>query len=156
RLKHGVGMAVSRVDDERVDTSVDECASAVQVVAARTNRGRHAQASKSIFVRVRILTTLVNVLDRDEAAENTFTVHNRKLLDAMLGQDLLGFVERGSFACSNQILRRHRLAQRTIEIALKLQITIRDDAYETLVLVDNRHAGDMKTVHERSGFTHRV
>src|SRR5206468_2559967 len=98
---------------------------------ASTPRSTSASAAS----RVRILTALVNVLDRDETFEGAGFVHNGQLLDAMLAEDAFGFVKRGAFACCNEVLRRHRFTQRTIEVALELEVAVRDDADEQIFFV---------------------
>ena len=60
-------------------------------------------------------------------------VHHRKLLDAMLAEDSLRFVERRADRRGDQTRRRHRVTHRTIEAALELQIAIGDDADEAII-----------------------
>ena len=70
----------------------------------------------------------------------------------MLAEYRLGFIERGADGRGHEILVRHRLAQRTIEVALELEITIGNDSDELPVAVYDRDAGDLEPLHQRDRF----
>ena len=99
----------------------------------------------------------MNVLDRDEALEHAAArrppAASRCDARARIRSASSSVVP--SRAVIEPVLR-HRLVQRPVEVALELQIAIRDDADEPFVVVDDRHARDAKTVHERRRFTHRI
>ena len=156
RSENGVRMTMRSVDDQRVDPRIDERACSRDVITARSDRRRDAQATELVLVRVGILTALVDVLDRDEAFEHTLAIHHGQLLDAVLPEDLLGLVERRAFVRRDQVAAGHRLAERPVELTLELQIAVGDDADELLVVVDDRHTGDAEALHECGGFAHGI
>src|SRR6185503_15542741 len=49
---------------------------------------------------------------------------------------------------SDQLVLRHYVANRTVELALELQVAVRDDADELPRPVDDRHAGDLEPHHQ--------
>jgi hypothetical protein len=96
-----------------------------------------------------VLSPLVNVLDRDQTAQQAVLVDDGELLDSMAAENPLRFVERGADRRRDQPLLRHDRSQRPVEVALELQITVRDDPDQTSILVDDRHTGDAESHHER-------
>ena len=120
-------MSMCGVDDQHVHPSIDQRTSACLVIR-RTNRGSHAKTAVLVLVRVRKLTPLVNVLYRDETAQISFAVHHRQFLDAVLTEYLLRFIQRRTHGRRHEILLRHRVLQRTIQIGFELKIAVRDDS----------------------------
>ena len=123
-------MAVRRIDDQHVDAGVDEPARALGGVLAAPHRGRHAQAAVLVLVGVGVLAALEDVLDGDEAPEHALGIHHRKLLDPVLGQDALGVIQTGADRRGHQVVLRHRLLDRLLEVPLELQVAVGDDADE--------------------------
>src|SRR5712692_45786 len=105
-----------------------------------------------ILVGVRVLPALKDVLDGDEALQDTVLVHDRELLDAMLRERLLGLVERRADGRGHQAIFRHGIADWAIELALELEVTVCDDADQPARVVDDRHARDPEPFHQ----LHRV
>ena len=75
---------------------------AIRIVAGRADRRRDPQPPVLVLVRVRVLAALVNVLDRDQSLQLPVRVHDRQLLDAMLAEDPLRFVERRAHGRGDQ------------------------------------------------------
>src|SRR5258707_12142080 len=113
-------MAVRRVDDQYIDSSVNERAGTIAIIR-RTDCRRDAEPAVLILVRVGKVSALVDVLHGDQAAQCSLLVHDGQLLDSMLAEYRLCFLERCADGSGNEILVRHRLPQRTIQIALELQ-----------------------------------
>ena len=103
-----------------------------------------------------MLTTLEDVLDRDEPLEHALRVHHRQLLDPVRGQDPLGVVEAGAHRRGDELLLGHRFADRLIEIPLELQIAVGDDADEPALSIHDRHARDLEPPHERVRLAQRT
>src|SRR6185503_5451885 len=122
---------------DRVDARVDECLGARQEISGRANRGGNSQSPELILIRVRILATLVNVLDRDQSLQHAAAVDDWQLLDTVARENSLGLVERRAFTRGDQSLLRHRFVQRPIEVPLELQITIGNDSDKTIRLVND-------------------
>jgi hypothetical protein len=66
RVDDRAGVAVGGVDDEHVDTPVDEGLAAIEHVGARAHRGGHPQAAPAVLGGVRVGDALLDVLDGDE------------------------------------------------------------------------------------------
>ncbi len=74
-------------------------------------------------------------------------VDDEQLFDAVLLQDALGFFERGADGDGDEIVLRHDVADRLIEVALEAQIAVGEDADEALA-ARHRQAGDPVLVHD--------
>ncbi len=137
-----------RVDDERVDAGVDQGLGASEVVAAGTDRRGHHQAAMMVLGRVRVGAALVDVLHGDEADQLPRLVDHGELLDPVLAHDLLRRVERSARRRRDQLVLGHRIGERAVELALELQVAVRDDPDERAGRVDDRHAADVEAAHE--------
>ena len=135
-----------RIDHQHIDAGIDQRASAIPIVR-RANRGSDAQSAVLILVRVGKIAALMNVFHRDQSAKHTLLIHHRQLLDAMLAEYRLGFVECSPDGGGDEILRGHRLAQWTIEIPLELEVAVGDDSDELSVAIHDRNAGDLEAPH---------
>ena len=89
-------MAVCRVDDENVGSRGRERLRALDRVRSDTDRGADAEPPERVLRRVGMLDPLLDVLDRDQPAKLPVRVDDRKLLDLVPVQDLLGLAERRS------------------------------------------------------------
>jgi hypothetical protein len=147
---------VSGVDDDRIDTGLDQCLRPDEIVARAPHRRRNPQSPVLVLVRVGILPAFVNVLHCDQTAQRARFVHDGELLDPMTREDLFRFVQRRTHRRRDEPVVCHRLAQRPVEIALELQVAIRDDADELSIVVHDRDARDPEPVHQCIGFAHRV
>ena len=140
-----------RVDDEDIHPCIHESPRAIAIVR-RADRRRYAESSVLILVRVREVAPLVDVLDGNQAAQNSLLVHYGQLLDPMLAEYRLRFVEGGADRRGDEVLRRHRFAERAVEIALELEIAVGNDSDELSIAIDDGNAGDLEALHERDGF----
>src|SRR4051794_37036535 len=131
------------VDHEHVHAGTDQLASTI-LELRRADCGRHTQTAVLVFVRVGKLAPLVDVLNRDETAELPVAIDYRELFDTMLAQDPLCLVERGTGRRGDEIAARHRIAKGAVEIALELQVPIRDDSYQSSGRVDHWNARDLE------------
>ena len=155
RLQHTVAVPVGGIDHENVNTRLNERAGAIEIVTACPNRGGHPQAPVPVLVGIGELPTLVNILDGNETLEQKVFIDDGQFLDAMSTQDLLGLIERCANRRGNEIVGRHHVAQRTVEIALKLQITVGKNTHQHAIPVDNRHTGDLEAHHKCNRFAQR-
>src|SRR5947208_33821 len=101
-----------------------------------------------ILVGVGMPPALEDVLDGDQALEDATLVHDRQLLDAVLGEDPLRIVETRAHRCGHQAILGHRVADRTIQLALELQVAVGDDAHEAPGVVYDRDARDAEPLHQ--------
>src|SRR5207237_6245446 len=137
-----------RIVYKHYDSGSDRRASSIAIIR-RADRCGDAEPPMLTLFRVREVAALMDVLDGYQSAQRSLLINHRQLLDAMLAEYRLGFIERSAYGRGDEILVRHRLAQRTIEIALELEITIGDDSDELPVAVYDRDAGDLEALHQR-------
>src|SRR5437773_13031 len=147
-VEHALGVAVRRVHHNHVAARVEQSPRAGERVGGAAYRRRHAQAAVLVLVGVGVLPALEDVLDGDEAFEDALLVDHGKLLDPVPGEDPLRLVERSADGRGDEPLLRHRGANRAVELALELQIAVRDDADQAPGVVHDRHAGDTEPLHQ--------
>src|SRR3989449_440248 len=90
----------------------------------------------------------IYVLDGDQTLEDAFVVHDRELLDAVLGEDPLRFVEPRADWRGHQTVLGHRVADRAVQLALELQVAVGDDAHQAPGVVHDRDARDAEPLHQ--------
>ena len=95
-VEHALAVAVGGVDDEQVDAGGDQRLGPLERVGADADRGGDPQATALVLGGGGVLGLLLDVLDRDEAAQRAGVVDDRQLLDAVLPEDVLGLLERGA------------------------------------------------------------
>src|SRR5256886_10934592 len=156
RIQHTVAVTMRRVDDNGVHTGIDERLGAYDEITGASNCRRDAKSPVLVLVRVGVLSSLVNVFDRDQAAQRATLVHDGQLLDAVTRQNLFGLVERRADRRRHQPVTLHCFAQLSIEIALELQVAICNNADELSVLIDDWDAGDAEAGHQGIRFAHGV
>ena len=102
--QHAFAVPVGGVDHEHVHAGVHQALRAAGGVGAAADGGGHAQPAVLVLVGVGMLAALEDVLDGDQALEHALGVHDRQLLDPVLGQDPLGLVEAGADRRGDQLL----------------------------------------------------
>src|SRR5579859_4844838 len=80
---------------------------ALEIVARCADGGSDAQAALIVFRRARVFELFLNVLDGNQALEVEVLVHDEQLLDAVLLQDALGFLERGADGHGHEVVLGH-------------------------------------------------
>ena len=100
---------------------------------------------------------LLDVLHRDEAAQEPVGVDERQLLDAVLLQHLLGLLERGAHLGGHEPVGRHELADRAVVVAgfAEPDVAVGEDADQAAGVVGDRHTAEPEAVHERLGVVER-
>ena len=135
-------MPVGGIDDDDIDAGLDQRGNALVGPFANADSGTDAQTFVRILARVGKLIRLLNVLDRDHAAQLEVVVDHENLLDAVLVQQADDLVFLGVLGDGDQApLRRHDLAYRRVEARLEAQVAAGHDA-DQLAAIDDRHAGD--------------
>ena len=118
-----------------------------------------AQRSRPAVVAggVRELLALLDVLHRDQPGEAAVVVDERQLLDAVALQDRLRLFERRADRRRAEVLGRHELRHRAVEVAAlaEADVTVRQDAHEAAVGVGDRHAREPEPVHQLLGIVQR-
>ena len=83
-------MSVSRIDDQHVSARSSQRFRALDRVGADTNRRTHTQSSALVLGRIRMLNLLLDVFDVIKPGQPAIGVDDRKLLDLVAMEDLLG------------------------------------------------------------------
>ena len=143
-----LGVAVRRVENERVRTRREKRASAFHDVLRHADGGGAEKTALGILRGVRILIGLFDVLDRDEAAEFEIAVDDRELLDLVAAEDVAGFHERGADGDRDEVFLRHDVVDLHVEVGHEAQVAVGDDADEVAFVVADRYAGDLVLAHE--------
>ena len=134
-------VTVGGVDDDHVDARVAERARAVPGITEEPDRRADPQTSLVILGGVRVLLALVEVLDRDEPAETTARIHQRELLDLVLGEDGNRAVGVDAHGSSDQGGLRHDVpdeGRALLEGGDEAHVAVGDDADQATVALHNR------------------
>ena len=137
-----------RVDDDDVHLLRDEGLRALEGVGADADRRTDLQPAALVLRRERVLDPLLDVLDGDQALEPPVGVHHGQLLDLVAVEDLLGLGERRPGRRGDEVAAGHQGRDRLGEVVLEAEVAVREDADEDLVLVDDRHSGDVVALHQ--------
>ena len=120
---------------------------AIHGVGGHAHRRAAQQAAAGIAGRVGILGALLDVLDGDESAKIVILIHDGELLDAMLGQNLLGRLQIGAHGRGDEVVLRHHVLDRLVEVGFEAEVAVGQNTHQLAVLGD-RHAGDAIAGHE--------
>src|SRR5690606_30442245 len=143
-VQHALGMAVRGVHDQHVHAGGHQRLDALLGVAAHAHRGADHQPAVRVLGGVGVVGLLLDVLDRDHAAQLEVVVDDQHLLDAVLVQQLEDLVVAGAFLDRDQaVLLGHDVAHRIVELLLEAHVAAGDDAGQLAVSVHHRHAGDV-------------
>ena len=137
-------MPVRGIHDDDVAPGVEQRLGARARVRRATDGRGDAQPTVLIFVGGGVLPALEDVLDGDEALQQSLLVHDGKLFDPVLREQALRLIERRANWCRHQLFFRHDVTNRPVELTLELQIAIGDDADELARAIHNRHARDLE------------
>ncbi len=144
-------MPVCRVDDQHVDVRADQRLCARKRVRPDPDRGADAEPAPLVLRRVGILDLLLDVLDGDEPAQPALGVDDRKLLDLVAVEDLLGLRQRRADRSGDEVARSHEGGDGLRRVVLEAQVAVGEDADEDLAVVGDRHAADVEMRHQREG-----
>src|SRR5262249_14584867 len=122
RVEHPLAVAVRRIENQDVDLGADQFTRAIEQILGDADGSTHAQPSQPIFRGARILNRLLNVLDGDESFEAPGAIDDQELLDAVLVQELLGLLERGSDGRRDEVILRHTRRDRPVQMSFEAQI----------------------------------
>ena len=140
-------MAVRRINDNHIGSSVQKGARALDDIRRRADRCRHQKTPVAILRRIRIFPHLFDIFNCDEPFEITVLIDERQFLDAMILEHPLRFGERRIFRRRDEAFLRHDFLDRLVQIRLETHIAIRDDPDQFPVHRD-RHAGNVVFIHQ--------
>ena len=133
---------MSGIHHYHIDARGDQLRGPRQTRLAGTDRGPGAQTALFVLAGIREVAGLLDVLDRDHAAQLEVAVDHQQLLDAVLMQQVADEPAAGALLNRNQaLLGRHNRGYRLIVAGLEAQVATGDDA-DQVIAVDHRHTGD--------------
>ncbi len=144
-------MTVGRINGNDINLGFDECRDTVEDIRRHTDRRAYAQSPVIILARVRKLPPLLDILEGNQATEQAVVVDNRELFNLMLLQNLLGPIEVRPDGCGDEAILRHHRVQLDPTIRLEAEVTVRDDAGQAPVAVDDGDTSDRIARHQTAG-----
>ena len=147
-------MAVGGVDDQGVDTCIDERASALPRVVADAEGGGDAEAAPVVLRCVRELDLLLDVFDRDQPSQLSVAVDDRELLDLVAVEDRLGFGKGGADRRGDEVARGHQRRHRLDGIGGEPKVAVRQDPDERSLVIGDRDTRDVVPGHQGEGLRH--
>src|ERR1700735_377607 len=153
RFHHARGMAVRAVNCEDIGVRICKFNCTLEKIASGADSGAHAQAAVLIFRGDWVLKFLLNIFYRDEALQIEIGIYDKQFFDAMQLQDSFGCFESGAHGNRDEIIFRHHVAHRLIQIALETQIAIRENA-DQLLAARYRKARDAVLGHDVERLAH--
>ena len=143
-VDHALRMTVRGVHDDHVHARRHQRLDALFGVATDPDRRAHQQAFAAVVGGVRVVQFLLDVLDRDQAAQGELIVHHQHFLDAVPVQQADHFIVGRAFHDRDQtIFLGHDVANRIVELLLEAHVAAGDDANQLARVVDHRHPGDI-------------
>ena len=143
------------VDDEGVDTCLNEQRGALVGLFTSADTSGNKQTAVRVLRRVRVLLALHEVLHRDQANQLACLVHDRQLLHLVRRQQRKCLLLIDAFIRNDQRHRCHHLCDLAVVVRLEAHIAVGDDAHQALVGVDHRQARDVETAAQRVDVTNR-
>ena len=140
-------MAVGRVYHYGVGTGVDKGLHAVERVDGDAHAGGHAQAALLVFACHGLVLGLGYVLVGYQAHKVVVFVYHRQLLDLVLLQYLGCGGQVGLHVRCHEVVFRHHVVHLLVQVALKAQVAVGDDAHQVVVFVYHGYAADMVFCH---------
>ena len=142
-------VAVSGVESNNVNTCLDEGSCTLENVSCSADSSTAEESAAGITGGVRILNSLLDILDSDKAAEHIIIINDRELLDSVLTEDLLSVCKGCTYRSCNEIALSHNIYDWLIEISRshESKVSVCEDADKFAVLAD-RNTGNLVLTHE--------
>ena len=147
-IDHELRMAVGSIDDDHVNTRLDDGSDAGRSVGTGADGSGDAQASELIFTGVWIVFRLADVLEGNQTTQFVFVVDHQNLLDSVCVQQLFHFLIAGVFLDRDQpTLRGHDRGHGGFIVGLEAHVATGDDAHQ-IAAFHHWHTGDVILPHE--------
>ena len=101
-------MAMGRVDDQQIDSRINQPFGAFKSIVANTCCGGNAQTALSVLRGIRVELRFLDILDGDEANTIALSVDDEKLFDAVLMQQPFRFLLLDALLDGNQPFASHQ------------------------------------------------
>ena len=144
-------MTMGRINDNGVSTRINECLHTVEGVGRHAYTGSHAQTTFLILTGHRLVLGLRNVLIGNQTHEMVVLVHHGQFLDLILLQDLSGRDQVGLLMGGHEMIFRHDLIHRSVELPFEAQVAVGHDTNEAFLFIDHGNTTDMILRHDIQG-----
>ena len=135
------------VDDNSINTRINQRLHAVEGVGSDAHASRHAQAAFLVFAGHGLVLGLGDVLIGNQAHKAVILIHHRQFLNLMLLQYFGSGGKVGLLMGSHQILARHHIVNFALQPALKAQVAIRNDAHQVVLVIYHWNTTDVILSH---------
>ena len=138
-LDDPAAVAVCGIHHQHIDTGFTQERRPLLGIGARAHRRADPQGAPAVVAGVRKIAGFLEVLGGYQTLQLKVLVHHQHLLDAVLvkqRQDLI--LVRIFLDCDQAILRRHDLADRTVQTRFEAQVPVGDDARQAAVVLDRQ------------------
>ena len=142
-LDHRLRMTMGRVDDDGISAGIDKSLHTVEGIGCHTHTSCHTQTSFLVLAGHRLILGLGDILIGDKSDETVILVNNGQFLNLILLQNLCCCHQVSLLMGCHEMVFRHNLLHRTIQTALETKVTVGDDAYEVLLIIDHGDTADM-------------
>ena len=154
--EHAPGMAMGGIDDDDVHAGFDQRLGTLFGALANADRRADPQPAETVLAGIRMLGGLLDVLDRDQAAQLEILVDHQHALEPMLVHELHRLFPGGALAHRHQALaRRHDVLDRLVELGLESEIAVGDDAHDLARGADDRQARNLVLIGDVQHVAHR-
>src|SRR5690606_12195417 len=142
-VDHALGVTVSGIDDDHVNTGGDQCGNAVAGIGTGADGRADTQTAMLVLAGQRVGLGLLDVVDGHHALEAVLVIDDQYALDAVLVQQLAHGVLVFAFLDGDQtLLRRHDFTHLGVHTAFEAHVAGGDDAHQ-VTMVQHRHAGNV-------------
>ena len=118
------------IDHNQIGACIHELFGARKTGVADGGGRRHPQTPLLVLGRMGIEPRLFYVLDGDEADAEIIVIDHHQLLDAVLMEQLFGFLHADIFFYRYQIFAGHQLRDRLRGICREAHIAVGEDAHQ--------------------------
>ena len=142
-------MAVCRVEHKHIHLCIYESTCSVKHVLGHADSRTAKESALFISCRIRITLCLFDVFYGDKSLEYAVCVHKRELFDLVFHKDALSPCKVCAHRCSHQVILCHYVLDKDrVKVLDKSQVTVGEYAHQLVVLINDRHAGDLILAHK--------
>ena len=124
------------IDAADIDARLHKGRSPFAAVCADADRRSDQQPALAVLGRQRKLDRFLDVLDRDQAHKALLIIDDKKLFDAVLVEDLRGFVAGHSRPRRDEAAAGHDLGHAPVQVAFETYIAVGEYPDKPVVLAD--------------------
>ena len=149
-------MSVRRIQYEKICACVQQRARAVQYICGYADGRSAQQSTAAVLCGIWIFFRFKDILDGDQSAELAIFIDQRKFFNFVMTKYVLRLFQCGTFRRNDQIVFRHYLADRHVEIIQKTHVSIGNYTNQVSFRITDRYAGNAEFVHKFVGFIDKI